>query len=146
MALGTGAISLTEIVAEIAGGQTSLQECFNEANGTFNSTYAIGGVQAMSEFRGYSDFTETISISPTSAQVGAGGGTRNFSVTSNTTWTISSIGTWISVSGASGNGNDTFVTATFTSNGTGGTRFGTISAVTSGGGASAQLTIIQTST
>jgi hypothetical protein len=64
MALGTGAITLAQIRVEVGLGATaSLADCFTAATGTFNPTYAIAGVQAMSEFRGYSHAVTGITIS-----------------------------------------------------------------------------------
>lgn len=58
MPVGTGNISLQDVVNEIAGAQSSLRDCFNDANsGGFNPTYNKGGGDFLSEFRGYSDIT-----------------------------------------------------------------------------------------
>ena len=64
MALGTGAITLSQIRSEVGLGSTaSLADCFTAATGTFNISYAIPGVQAMSEFRGYVHGVATTSFS-----------------------------------------------------------------------------------
>ena len=64
MALGTGAITLGQIRLEVGLGATaSLADCFTAATGTFNISYAIPGVQAMSEFRGYVHGVATTSFS-----------------------------------------------------------------------------------
>lgn len=56
MAVGTGAISLTEVEAEIAGVQTSLSGCIGAANaGGFDPTYYTAPATSLAEFRGYSD-------------------------------------------------------------------------------------------
>ncbi|MEQ9279366.1 MAG: BACON domain-containing protein, partial [Balneola sp.] len=58
----------------------------------------------------------TLSVSPTSLSFDADGGTKSFEVNSNTTWSVSDNQSWISVSGADNNGNDSQVNVTVTSN------------------------------
>jgi len=57
MAVGTGAISLQEVVDEIAGVQTSLQDCVDDYTGTLDPTYGTAPVTSLAEFRGYADVT-----------------------------------------------------------------------------------------
>lgn len=119
MAVGIGAgVSLSEIIAEVSGAQTSLQDCFNDATGTFDLTYARGGIDAMSEFQNYSEVAQTLIISPTSRTVGVGAGSFNISVitTGNPAWVATDNVSWItSLSPSSGTGNAT-ITVTYASN------------------------------
>ena len=55
MALSTTDLKLTEVTAEIAGTQDSLQDCVDTAFGTFNDTYYTSPADRLSDFRGYSD-------------------------------------------------------------------------------------------
>lgn len=55
MAVGTGAITLSDVVVEIGGTQNSLADCFADAcSAGFNGLYSKTG-QWLSEFRGYND-------------------------------------------------------------------------------------------
>ena len=66
MAVGTGAISLQEVVDEIAGVQTSLQDCVDDYTGTLDPTYGTAPVTSLAEFRGYADvvsYSHTLSSS-----------------------------------------------------------------------------------
>lgn len=56
MAVGTGAIGLQEVVDEIAGSQTSLQDCIDDATaGGYDPTYYAAPATSLAEFRGYED-------------------------------------------------------------------------------------------
>jgi hypothetical protein len=55
MAVGTGAISLDEVRIEIGLSSTaSLQDCVDNATGTFDPTYYTAPATSLAEFRGYS--------------------------------------------------------------------------------------------
>lgn len=132
MALGTGAISLQDVANEISGVQTSLNDCFTDAAGTFNGTYARAGVQALSEFRGYEDIT--VSITPASTSVGCAAGGVLITVDvepAGATWTTSDNAAWITLTSSGGTGDGSF-TANYTNNCGGSTRVGTVT-VTAGG-------------
>jgi len=60
MAVGTGAISLQDVVNEIAGAQTSLQDCVDDHQaGGLDPTYGSTPVTSLAEFRGYADTCRT---------------------------------------------------------------------------------------
>lgn len=113
MAIGTGLpISLSTVIAEIGlSANSSLQDCFSNANSAgFNGTYS-GSKTRLTNFRGYNHdvTTDTLTISPTSYNESTGnGGSFNITVTSNTTWSVSDNAAWVSFSGNSNSGNDVF--------------------------------------
>lgn len=56
MPVGTGAISLQDVVNEIAGAQTSLVNCVSDHDAAgLDPTYGSTPVTSLSEFRGYDD-------------------------------------------------------------------------------------------
>ena len=65
MALSTTTLQLQHVVDEIAGTQTSLQDCVDDAiTAGFNSTYYTAPATSLAEFRGYetpvSEFSEAV--------------------------------------------------------------------------------------
>lgn len=148
MPVGTGNISLNEVRNELGLGATaSLVDCFNAAcNGGFSLTY-VGSKDRLSNFRGYDDSkctgSNTLSVSPTSLPAYASsGGSKNVAITSNTTWNVLSKPSWITVTSASGSGNDPVVTLTASSNGTGSQRNGTVTFQTTSGSPTIQASVI----
>ena len=95
MALSTTTLQLQHVVDEIAGTQTSLQDCVDDAiTAGFNSTYYTAPATSLAEFRGYetpvSEPTCSISLceddepgylSGTSCSVTSGSETVSFSFT-----------------------------------------------------------------
>ena len=74
----------------------------------------------------------TLSVSPSTLEIGAGSGsTANFNITSNTSWSVSSNQTWITASSSSGSDN-TSITLTASSNPTNQARSVTITVSASG--------------
>ncbi len=74
----------------------------------------------------------TLSVSPSTLEIGAGSGsTANFNITSNTSWSVSSNQTWITASSSSGSDN-TSITLTASSNPTNQARSATITVSASG--------------
>ena len=73
----------------------------------------------------------TLSVSPSSRNVGSGTNSTTFTVTSNINWSASDDADWLTVSPASGI-NDGSITANFTENTTSSTRSGTITVSGSG--------------
>ena len=68
MAVGTGpGTSISEVIAEIAGAQTSLQDCVDDAAGTFDNTYYTAPADRLTDFQGYVD---TVDTTPPSAPTG----------------------------------------------------------------------------
>lgn len=60
MAVGTGAISLSEVIAEISGSQSSLRDCVDDHKAAgLNPTYGSTPVTSLAEFRGYNDAVAT---------------------------------------------------------------------------------------
>jgi hypothetical protein len=78
----------------------------------------------------------TLSVTPSDRDVGSEAGTTTFSISSNTSWTVSDYASWITVSPTSGSGDGT-ITATFTANPLTTSRVGTITI--SGTGVSSNL-------
>lgn len=147
MAVGTGAISLTDVIAEITGLQSSLQDCVDDSNSDgFNISYGTPPITSLAEFRGYNHTLGTISASPTTFNVLSTASSVNVSITSNTTWTFTSSVAWLSVSGASGSGNDSSVSINVSSNGSASSRFGTITFSTLDGNDDIVVTVNQTGT
>ena len=63
MPVGTGAISLTDVTAEIAGVQNSLQDCVDDHNAAgLDPTYGSTPVTSLAEFRGYEDTCLTVKL------------------------------------------------------------------------------------
>jgi hypothetical protein len=106
-------------------------------------TISGGGLtRTVSVSQGRADPPTTLSVSPTSLSFDADGGTKSFAVTSNTTWSVSDNQSWISVSGADNNGNDSQVNVTVTSNSsTTSSRSGTVTI--SGGGLTRTVSVSQ---
>ncbi|MEQ9090193.1 MAG: cohesin domain-containing protein [Balneola sp.] len=102
------------------------------------SEYATGNGDTFTKIQA----PTTLSVSPTSLSFDADGGTKSFAVTSNTTWSVSDNQSWISVSGADNNGNDSQVNVTVTSNSsTTSSRSGTVTI--SGGGLTRTVSVSQ---
>ncbi len=59
MALSTTTLKLSEVTAEIAGVQGSLQDCVDDAVGTFDGTYYTAPADRLTDFRGYTDSAGT---------------------------------------------------------------------------------------
>lgn len=136
MAVGTGAISLTEIIAEIPGTQTSLQDCVNDANGSgLNGTYYTVPLDSVADFRGYTEpvgGTNTLKVTPTTFSTSAGATSFSLTMTSNASWSISDSATWITLSSTSGSGNASR-TVTIAINNTGAPRSGSVTVQTTSG-------------
>lgn len=135
----TNTFSLNDVRNELGLSSTaSLQSCFNAAcDAGFRPEY-VGSKDRQSNFRGYDDskcsgsntLTVTPSILPAYASTGGG---QNVGVTSNTNWNVSSKPSWITVTGASGSGNDPVVTLTASNNTTGSQRNGIVQFRTTSG-------------
>jgi hypothetical protein len=82
---------------------------------------------------------ETLTVSPSTANIAASGGATSIAVTSNVSWSASSSASWATVSPSSGSGDGT-VTVTASAN-TGAARTATITF--SGGGITQTLTVTQ---
>jgi hypothetical protein len=82
----------------------------------------------------------TLTVSPTSLDFAAAGGTETFTVSSNTSWTVGSSATWLSVSPASGS-NDGTVTLTASANTSTASRTATVTV--SGGGITRTVSVTQ---
>ncbi len=108
MAVGTGAITMLEVQAEMATSPTTLTAMVARANATngWDATYS-GSKNSLANFRGYTE--AVLTLSPSSVSVASIFNTTTLTVVSNTTWTAVSNQAWAVVSGASGSGNDTFV-------------------------------------
>jgi len=85
---------------------------------------------------------KSLSVSPSNQNEGPSAGSTTFSITSNTTWTVSDDSGWLTVNPASGSGNAT-ITATFTANTLAIPRIGTIT-VSGYGVSSESVTVTQT--
>ena len=82
-----------------------------------------------------------LSVDLTSLDIAIGSGTETVSITSNVNWTVASSDTWLTVSPASGTGDQT-LTFTATANSTGASRTATVT-VTDGGSLSETITVTQ---
>ena len=138
MAVGIGAIALSEVCDEIGltGAGRTLQGCIDNANsGGYNGTYYTAPATSLAEFRGYSNITPTIAVSPRSINLGTSVASTTVAITSNTTWFVTDDRAWISTSGVSGSGDDSSVTITVTANNVGSTsaRTGTVTFTTNFG-------------
>ena len=82
----------------------------------------------------------TLTVSPSNRSVSNASGSTTFSVTSNTSWTVSDDASWLTVSPGSGSNNGT-LTATYTENTTTSQRVGTITVI--GDGITRTVTVTQ---
>lgn len=82
----------------------------------------------------------TLTVSPESWSVVAGGGTQAVTVTSNTTWSVSKDATWITLTSASGSGNAP-VLVQAAANTTTSSRTGTVTFTTSAGSPAMKQTV-----
>jgi len=57
MALPINDLKLSQVIAEIAGTQVSLQDCVDDATGTFNPSYYSAPADRLRDFRGYEDIS-----------------------------------------------------------------------------------------
>lgn len=137
MTVGTGAITLSQVTAEIINVQNSLQDCVNDACAAgFNGTYYTFPATSLAEFRGYNDApcNLDLTISPTSTlrTSSAGSFTITVTVTGGTTsWTASDNVTWITLSGTTSGTTSGSFTVNYTAH-SGTTRFGTVTVAWSG--------------
>ena len=121
MAVGTGNISLQDVVDEVQPDFNTLRRCFDDANlFGFDPNY-IGARDRLSNFKGYDGtLTGSTSIDPTSVLIGSTGGSFNITVTSNDNWSVTTnVSDWVSFSPTSGSLNGT-VTVTVAPNNIGG--------------------------
>ena len=99
---------LSDVVDEIPGGQSSLQECFNESTDSLFDPDYKGSKNSLRNFRNYgvSTFIPTINVVPSSISgVGSGGQLVQINIYSNTSWTVSSNYGRASPTTRRGNGN-----------------------------------------
>ena len=136
MALSTSSnIQLSQVIAEIAGVQNSLADCFTDANPAgFDPTYE-GAKDRLSNFRGYNDNPVNVTLLPISSVRSSAAG--SFGLTTTVTggtaaWTASDNVSWITLTGTTSSSSTGSFTCNYTSNGTGSTRFGTITVTWSG--------------
>ena len=131
MAVGTGAITLDEVRLEIGLPSTAtLQDCVDNASPSgFNGTYYTAPATSLAEFRGYTEPAgDSMKVTPTTYYDDGQGSTFTITVTSNRTWTVSDDAAWITFTGNSNTGNDTF-TVTILSYTSGATKTGTLTLV-----------------
>lgn len=141
MTVGISAILLSHVTAEIAGAQTSLQDCINDACAAgYNTTYYTAPATSLAEFRGYDDTPcqQDLTISPTSQLFTSLGGSFTITVTVTggpISWTASDNQTWITLtpSSPSGTTSGSFTVNVSSWTGGGGTRFGTVTVAWSPG-------------
>jgi hypothetical protein len=121
MAVGTGNISLQEVVDEIVPDFNTLLRCFLRAKPFGFDPLYVGTKDRLSNFKGYDhSAVGTLSIDPTSILVGSNAGTFNITVTSNDRWYVSSDVGWLTFAGGYTTGNAT-VTINVAANNVGGT-------------------------
>ena len=108
--------SLTQINAELSVINQSLSQCIALAGktGVWTKQTDFAGYSAAYLFVNYSSFVFSSAY-----------GSKSCTITSNTTWSVSDNQSWISISGASGSGNDTF-TITCQTNPSSSARIGTV--------------------
>jgi hypothetical protein len=138
--------ALTDVIAEVSvGTNNSLQDCVNNADtADLDGTYYTFPLDRLSDFRNYDEgsLTPTMNISPNSvASQPQTAGSFTISVSSNTTWSISDDASWVTITGASGSGNDLSITISYTANTTGSPRNATITATTTSGSPTASDTL-----
>jgi hypothetical protein len=83
----------------------------------------------------------TLSVTPASRNVAAEAGSTTFTITSNTSWTITDDADWLTINPSSGSGNGT-ITATYTANTSSSERTATIT-ISGTGVSSQQVTVVQ---
>ena len=127
----TTTFKLSQVIAAVAGAQTSLNGCVTDATGaSYDATYYTAPATRMLEFRNYDEGGDSLSLSDNGTNTNSAAGNINVTVTSNTTWTVSSDSAWLTFSGNANTGNDLFNIA-WTANG-GGARTGIITVAWSG--------------
>ncbi len=100
MAVPTSNIKLSQVIAEIGiSGNTKLSQCISSVGKT-------GVWSKLSNFAGYS--SATLSVSSIFLMFLSTYNSKTVTVTSNTTWYVDEEYSWISISGASNSGNDSF--------------------------------------
>jgi hypothetical protein len=121
MAIGTGNISLQDVVDEIVPDFNTLLRCFLRAKPFgFDPTY-VGSKDRLSNFKGYDhSAVGTLSIDPTSILVGNTAVTFDLEVTSTDTWNIESDVAWLTFAGGEVTG-DAIVTISVAANNVGAT-------------------------
>tara|TARA_R110002073_G_scaffold332814_1_gene519381 strand:+ start:497 stop:964 length:468 start_codon:yes stop_codon:yes gene_type:complete len=133
----TTTFSLQDVVNAVGGTQNSLQDCFDDAvSVAFNSTYGSISDNDMYAFRDYEEVgvVKTISLNPSQyIDVSASGATLSFTVTSNSSWSVTTAGGFMTPSTTSGSGNGSF-TVNVPNNTLAQPRSGTIKVTTTGSG------------
>lgn len=135
--------SLLDVINEIPGTQTSLVECFLEANSSqFDPSYK-GLENSLQNFRNYGAVAEIVSIFPTTRTVTAVNGLILVIVNSNTSWTVTDNASWLNIEIFSGNGDgDGNFTVSYANNSSQASRTGSVTV--SINGSFATLLITQT--
>lgn len=108
--------TLKQINTELGLVNQSLSACISAAGKT-------GVWTKQTDFAGYS--TAYLSVNYNSFVFSSAFGSKTLAVTSNTTWSVSDNTSWISISGASGSGNDSFL-ITCSQNSSSSSRIGTV--------------------
>ena len=133
----TTTFSLQDVVDEVNPTTDDLLDCVSDANtGDYDASYFSAPATSLLEFRNYTDSatgTNTLTRSPNTLSFSRSASTQTFSVDSNTTWSATDDQSWITISSASGSGNDASVNCNVTENTTGGTRSGRITVQTTSG-------------
>lgn len=129
----TTTFTLQNVVDNVAGAASDLSSCFTNSNSPdFNATYGNNTPpNNMLEFRDYNEGGFSLTLDDNGINTSSSAGNVNVTVTSNTTWTVSSNAGWLTFSGNANTGNDTFNVA-WTANASGVTRTGTITVAWSG--------------
>jgi len=157
--IGSG-IAKYDVEVRKGNGSWSIWENFRGTTKT-SGTYNFLGVDVNETFRfrvkaydnvgnisAYSDevsikYEGTLSVPSSLSRYTASGGGKSFAVTSNTTWSVVSKPSWITVSGASNSGNDGSVTATASANTSTSSRSGTIRFRTGDGSITDDISVSQ---
>ncbi|RRB07869.1 sialate O-acetylesterase [Larkinella rosea] len=123
------------IPSTVASGNYTLRAVPTNCSGDGNSVYE-------KPFAYTKPSTGGLTISPTTWSPDANANSQIITVTSNVNWSVSSNSSWLTVSPSSGINNGTF-TLSVSPNTTGSTRSGTATVISSGGGATPSVTVIQ---
>jgi hypothetical protein len=145
MPVGVGAISLSQVLAEVVGEATqSLQGAVNAANlSGLNNTYYTAPLNSLADFQGYDHTPVNVTISPTSTLRSSAAGSFSISVTvtgGTTAWSASDNQTWITLSGTTSSSSSASFTVNYTANTSGSTRVGLITVTWSGTNRTCTLT------
>ena len=136
MPVGTGNISLTEVLAEVTGESSqSLVGAIGAANSAgYDPTYYTAPATSLSEFKGYNDNPANVTISPTNLSFSSAAQNSNISVTvvGGASWTASDNQTWIFLTGTTSGTTSATTTVNVNTNTGGSTRFGTVTFTWSG--------------